>query len=119
VAGTDIQVAVPWRAWANSGAFSPDGRYVAVVFGGVDAAGAVTPARVGVIDLAARRLRAVPSAVTGGGDVGLAISWSPDGAWLLVSARVGPLTEQLAAWRPATLCFTFPGGNPRPASTQR
>jgi hypothetical protein len=112
VAGTDIEVAVPWRAWANSGVFSPDGRYVAVVFGGVDAAGAVTQARVGVIDVAARRLLAVPGAVMGGDDVGLAVSWSPDGAWLLVSARVGPLTEQLAAWRPGDTVLHVPRRQP-------
>jgi hypothetical protein len=119
--GTDLQVAVPQRGQAASGAFSPDGRYVAVVFGGGDAAGAVTPARVGVIDLAARRLRAVPGAVVGGDDVGLAISWSADGVWLLVSARVGPLTEQLVAWRPGDTVLHVPrrqpptGQHPAPA----
>jgi hypothetical protein len=46
-AGTDIQVAVPQRAWADRGVFSPDGRCLALVFGGVEAAGAVTPARWG------------------------------------------------------------------------
>jgi hypothetical protein len=112
VAGTDIQVAVPWRAWANRGAFSPDGRHVAVVFGGVDPAGAGTPARVGVIDVAARRLLAVPGAVMGGGDVGLAVSWSPDGAWLLLSAPVGPVTEQLAAWRPGDRVLHVPRRQP-------
>jgi hypothetical protein len=120
-AGTDIQVAVPWRARANSGAFSPDGRHLAVVFGDGDAAGAVTQARVGVIDLAARRLLALPGAVMGGGDVGLAVSWSPDGAWLLVSARVDSLTEQLAAWRPGDRVLHVPrrqpptGQHPAPA----
>ena len=112
VAGTDLQVAVPWRAWANRGAFSPDGRYVAVVFDGVDGAGAGTPARVGVIDLAARRLVAVPGAVVGGDDVELAISWSPDGVWLLVSVRVGPVTEQLAAWRPGDTVLHVPRRQP-------
>ena len=111
-AGTDTQVAVPWRAAANSGAFSPDGRYLAVVFGSVDAAGAVTAARVGVIDLAARRLLAVPGAVMGGREVGLAVSWSPDGAWLLVSASLGPLTEQLAAWRPGDTVLHVPSRQP-------
>jgi hypothetical protein len=120
-AGTDIQLAVPWRARANRGAFSPDGRHLAVVFGDGDAAGAVPPARVGVIDLAARRLLALPGAVMGGGDVGLAVSWSPDGAWLLVSARVGSLTEQLAAWRPGDRVLHVPrrqpptGQHPAPA----
>jgi hypothetical protein len=110
--GTDLQVAVPWRAPANRGAFSPDGRYVAVVFGGGDGAGAVTSARAGVIDVAARRLLAVPGAVMGGGDVGLAVSWSADGAWLLVSARVSPLTEQLAAWRPGDTVLHVPRRQP-------
>jgi hypothetical protein len=31
-AGTDTQVAAPLGAWATTGAFSPDGRYLAVVF---------------------------------------------------------------------------------------
>jgi hypothetical protein len=111
-AGTDIQVAVPWRARANSGAFSPDGRYVAVVFGGVDAAGTVPQARVGVIDVTARRLLAVPGAVMGGRDFGWAVTWSPDGAWLLLSARLGPLTEELAAWRPGDTVLHVPGRQP-------
>jgi hypothetical protein len=110
--GTDIQVAVPWRARTNSGAFSPDGRYLAVVYGGVDTAGAVTQARVGVIDVGARRLLAVPGAVMRGGDFGWAVTWSPDGAWLLVSARVGPLTEQLAAWRPGDTVLHVPRRQP-------
>jgi hypothetical protein len=110
-AGTDRQVAVPWRARANHGAFSPDGRYVAVVFGGGDGAGTGTSARVGVIDVAARRLLAVPGAVMGGG-VGLAVSWSADGAWLLVSAPLGPLTEQLAAWRPGDTVLHVPRRQP-------
>jgi hypothetical protein len=112
VAGTEIQVAVPWRAWADRGAFSPDGRYLAVVFGGVDAAGVVTQGRVGVIDVAARRLRAVPAAVPGGGDGGWAVSWSPDGAWLLLSAPLGPLTQQLAAWRPGDRVLHVPRRQP-------
>jgi hypothetical protein len=112
VAGTDLQVAVPWLARATSGAFSPDGRYLAVVFGSVDAAGAVTQVRVGVIDVAARRLRAVPGAVLVGRDIGLAVTWSPDGAWLLVSARIGPLTEQLAAWRPGDTVLHVPSRQP-------
>jgi hypothetical protein len=108
VSGTDSQVAVPWRARANRGAFSPDGRYVAVVFGGVDAAGTGTSARVGVIDVAARRLLGVPGTVMGGGEVGFAVSWSPDSAWLLLSAPIGPLTEQLAAWRPGDTVLHVP-----------
>ena len=114
-------MAVPWRARATSGAFSPDGRYLAVVFGSVDAAGAVTQARVGVIDVATRRLLGVPGAALGGGEVELTVSWSADGAWLLVSAPVGPLTEQLAAWRPGDRVLHLPrrqpptGQHPAPA----
>jgi hypothetical protein len=111
-AGTDLQVVVPWRAPANHGAFSPDGRSVAVVFGGGDGAGAGTSARVGVIDLAAQRLRAVPGTVLVGRDLGLAVSWSADGAWLLLSAPVGPLTDQLAAWRPGDTVLHVPRRQP-------
>jgi hypothetical protein len=107
-AGTDSQVAVPWRAPANRGAFSPDGRSLAVVFGGGDSAGTGTSARVGVIDVAARRLLGVPGTVMGGGEVELAVSWSADGAWLLLSAPIGPLTEQLAAWRPGDTVLHVP-----------
>jgi hypothetical protein len=85
---------------------------VAVVFGGGDGAGAGTSARAGVIDVAARRLGAVPGAVMGGGEVGLAVSWSADGAWLLVSAPLGPLTEQLAAWRPGDRVLHVPRRQP-------
>jgi hypothetical protein len=110
--GTDIQVAAPRGVWVNAGAFSPDGRYLAVVFGGVDAAGTATQATVGVIDVAARRLLAVPGAVMRGGDFGLAVTWSPDGAWLLLSPRVGQPTEQLAAWRPGDPVLHVPRRQP-------
>src|SRR4029450_14096311 len=80
--------------------------------GGDDAAGQVTQARVGVIDVTAQRLRAVPGAVMGGRDVGWAVSWSPDGAWLLLLVRVGPVTEQLAAWRPGDRVLHVPSRQP-------
>jgi hypothetical protein len=108
--GTDTQVAAPRGVWANIGAFSPDGRYLAVVFGGVDATGPATQVRVGVIDAATRRLLAVSGAVMGGGgDFWLAVTWSPDGAWLLLSAPAG---EQLAAWRPGDTVLHVPRRQP-------
>jgi hypothetical protein len=36
----------------------------------------------------------------------------PDDAWLLVSARVGPLTGQLAAWRPGDTVLHVPRRQP-------
>jgi hypothetical protein len=108
--GADTRVAAPRGVWANAGAFSPDGRYLAVVFGGVDATGPATQVRVGVIDAATRRLLAVPGAVMGGGgDFWLAVTWSPDGAWLLLSAPAG---EQLAAWRPGDTVLHVPRRQP-------
>ena len=111
--GTDTQVATPRGAWANAGAFSPDGRYLAVVFSAsVDPTGAATQARVGVIDATKRRLLAVPGAVMGGGDFWLAAGWSPDGAWLLLSAPAGQHTDQLAAWRPGDRVLHVPRRQP-------
>lgn len=99
--------------WADDGAFSPDGRYLAVVFrAGVDATGAPTQATVGVIDATKRRLRAVLDAVMHGGDFGLAVTWSPDSAWLLLSAPVGQHTAQLAAWRPGDRVLHVPRRQP-------
>ena len=116
--GTDTQVAAPRGMPANTGAFSPDGRYLAVVFGGVDATGPTipaipaTPVRVGVIDASTRQLLAVSSAVMGGGgDFLLAVTWSPNGAWLLLSAPAGQHT-QLAAWRPGDTVFHVPRRQP-------
>jgi hypothetical protein len=113
VSGADTQVAAPRGVWVNAGAFSPDGRYLAVVFGGVDAVRPTTQVRVGVIDVAARRLLAVSGAVMGGGDFGLAVTWSPDGAWLLLAAqdRPGQYT-QLAAWRPGDTVLHVPRRQP-------
>lgn len=109
---TDTQVAAPRGMRANTGAFSPDGRYLAVVFGGVDATGPATQARVGVIDVAARRLLAVPGAVMRGGGFWSAVTWSPDGAWLLLSAPAGQHTDQLAAWRPGDTVLHVPRRQP-------
>jgi hypothetical protein len=111
--GTDTQVASPRGVWADGGAFSPDGRYLAVVFrAGVDATGAPTQATVWVVDATKRRLRVVPGAVMRGGDFGLAVTWSPDGAWLLLSAPVGQHTEQLAAWRLGDTVLHIPRRHP-------
>jgi hypothetical protein len=111
--GAETAVAAPRGTWADGGAFSPDGRYLAVVFrAGVDANGAATQATVGVIDAATRRLLAVPGAVMRGGDFWLAVAWSPDGAWLLLSAPLGQHTDQLAAWRPGDPILHVPRRQP-------
>jgi hypothetical protein len=113
VSGADTQVAAPRGVWVNGGAFSPDARYLAVVFGGVDAVRPTTQVRVGVIDASTQRLLAVSGAVMSGGDFGLAVTWSPDGAWLLLAAqdRPGQYT-QLAAWRPGDTVLHVPRRQP-------
>jgi len=112
--GTDTQVASPRGVWATSGAaFSPDGRYLAVVFSaGVGATDVATQARVGVVDAATWRLLAVPGAVMRGGDFWLAVAWSPNSAWLLLSAPGGQHTDQLAAWRPGDRVLHVPRRQP-------
>jgi hypothetical protein len=55
--------------------FSPDGRYLAVVFSAdVAASGPPAQTRVWVVDTATRRLRAVPGAVMCGAESRLAIT---------------------------------------------
>ena len=110
--GTETQVTSPPGAWADGGAFGPDGRHLAVVFhAGVDRTGAAMQARVGVVDTAARRLRTVPGAVAHG-DFAFAVSWSPDGAWLLLSVPAGQHADQLAAWRPGDPVLHLPSRQP-------
>jgi hypothetical protein len=114
--GSDTQVAAPPGMSAYTGAFRPDGRYLAVVFVSGDAtapAPPATPVRVGVIDAATGRLLAVSGAVMvgGGGDFWLRVTWSPDGAWLLLSAPAGQ-HPQLAAWRPGDTVFHVPRRQP-------
>jgi hypothetical protein len=110
--GADTQMPSPPGAWADGGAFSPDGRYLAVVFHtGVGPSGAATQAMVGVMDTATRQRLAVPGAVMRG-DYGLAVTWSPNGTWLVLSAPVDPLTDQLAAWRPGDTVLRVPRRQP-------
>jgi hypothetical protein len=119
--GSDTQVAGPRGMSANTGAFRPDGRYLAVVFGGGDTTGPATPAtpvRVGVIDASTGRLLAVSGAVMvgGGGDFWLAVTCRRMA--LGCCCRPQPAsTPSSPLGGPATLSFTFPGGYPRPAST--
>jgi hypothetical protein len=98
--GADTQVAAPPGTWADGGAFGPGGRYLAVLLhAGVGPSGAATQASVGIVDTASRRLRTVPGAVLHG-DFGFAVTWAPDGAWLLLSTPADQHADQLAAWRP-------------------
>jgi hypothetical protein len=113
--GSDTQLTAPPGMSAYTGAFRPDGRDLAVVFGGGDPTGGppAPPVRVGVIDAATGRLLAVSGAVMvgGGGSFWLAVTWSPDGAWLLLSTPTGQ-HPQLAAWRPGDTVFHVPRRQP-------
>jgi len=88
----------------KSGAFSPDGRSVALTFGprgSQDGTG-----RVGVLDLRTRAVALVPDLHTAP-DLGAHLAWSSDSRWLVIGVP-WPDHQAIALWRPGGALRVLP-----------
>jgi hypothetical protein len=92
------EISLPERSKSYLGAFSPDGRLLALLVSArVDAAGHAVAFRLMVATVASRRVTAVPG--TAVGQVGVAFGWQPGSHRLIADVSVGDLW-QFAVWRP-------------------
>jgi hypothetical protein len=101
--GTTATIPVPRRTWANNnGTFSSDGRFLAFSL----SAGPPWPAaagvtRIAVIDIARRRLLAVPgSTLSGAAAAGLSFGWQARGHRLIAVLPRPGQAIQVASWQP-------------------
>ena len=83
-----------------AGAFSPDGRQLALSFSGVpaDGAGPLEAGRVAILDLRTGRQVYVPHLSTPPSEHA-DVTWSADGQWLVLGVKY-PQRERIAVWRP-------------------
>ena len=92
-------IALPGRSQAYQGAFSPDGRLLALqVTARIGAGGRVAANRLAVAVLASGRLTAVPGTTIGAG-IGVDFGWQPDGGQLVADVGLRD-AWQVAEWRP-------------------
>ena len=92
-------IALPGRSQAYQGAFSPDGRLLALqVTARIGAGGRVAANRLAVAVLASGRLTAVPGTTIGAG-IGVDFGWQPDSGQLVADVGLQD-AWQVAEWRP-------------------
>jgi hypothetical protein len=101
--GTTATIPVPRGTWANdNGTFSSDGRFLAFSLSAgppPPAAAAVT--RIAVIDIASRRLLAVPGTTVSGVSAGrLSFGWQASSHRLIAVLPRPGQTIQVASWQP-------------------
>jgi hypothetical protein len=101
--GTTAAIPVPRETWANNnGTFSSDGRFLAFSLSAgppPPAAAAVT--RIAVIDIASRRLLAVPGTTLSGAAAGrLSFGWQASGHRLIAVLPRPGQAIQVASWQP-------------------
>jgi hypothetical protein len=97
--GPSHVIALPGRSQAYAGAFSPDGRLLALqVTARIAADGHAATTRLVVASVASGRLTAVPGATIGSG-IGVEFGWQPGTGWLVADLSVQD-AWQVAVWRP-------------------
>jgi len=97
--GRDRLIPLPGRCQAYAGAFSPDGRLLALqVTARVGASGRVEATRLVVADVAGGRLTAVPGTTIGAG-IGVDFGWQPGSGRLVADVGLQD-AWQVAVWRP-------------------
>jgi hypothetical protein len=97
------EIALPGRSQSYEGAFSPDGRLLALlVTARVTAAGRAAATRLMVATVASGRITAVPGTTVGSGN-GVDFGWQPGSHRLIADVAVGTPGQpewQIAVWRP-------------------
>jgi hypothetical protein len=109
VTGAARRYRMPARRQPAVGAFSPDGRRLALTFAGVPAGpGAAAGGRgfAGVLDLRTGALATVPGLATPTADHA-DVTWSADGRWLVIGVK-WPEEELIALWRPGSEVTILP-----------
>ncbi|HLH58873.1 MAG TPA: hypothetical protein VKV33_06945 [Streptosporangiaceae bacterium] len=101
--GPAQQVSLPGRTEAGDGAFSPDGRFLALgVAAGVTADGRAAVNRLLVASLATGQVTALPGSTVGGG-IGVDFGWQAGSRLLIADVGVGEVAQpewQIAVWQP-------------------
>jgi hypothetical protein len=92
---------VPSSRVPEHGAFSPDGRTLALTFPATSRVGVNRPGYVATLDLRRSEFTRVPDVRTGS-DLGAEVGWSPDGRWLVIAVN-WPDRQRIALWRAGEL----------------
>jgi hypothetical protein len=96
-------IALPPRSTAEQGAFSPDGRLLALLVGaGVTADGRIAANQLMVATIASGRAAAVPG-TTVGGAIAVNFGWQPGSRQLIADVTVGTQGQhqwQIGVWQP-------------------
>jgi hypothetical protein len=100
--GTTATIPIPRGTWAsNNGTFSPDGRFLAFLLSAGAAEQFGVQARIAVINIATRRLLAVPgTTLSGAAAQRLSFGWQANGHRLIAVLPRPGQTIQVASWQP-------------------
>ncbi|MFL5913628.1 MAG: hypothetical protein ACJ768_24090 [Gaiellaceae bacterium] len=102
---------MPYGRMPESGAFSPDGRWLALTFPAFGVGPVIRPGYVGVLDLRTGGVLPVPQVRTAP-ELGADVTWSTDGRWMIIAVK-WPDHQTIAFWRPGgelrVLATNLPG----------
>jgi hypothetical protein len=99
--GVTQRYAMPIYWVPDRGAFSPDGRTLALTFPASGQIGISRPGFVVTLDLQLSAFTRVRDLRTGS-DLGAEVDWSPDGRWLVIAVN-WPDQQRIALWQPGQL----------------